>query len=282
MICDSAYLATQNILNKVIRELKRLYNEVYDSLIEIMPDTDSESISVKKRLETGKISQEEYQDWLTEKLLIGPHQRNRLDKLSEILTETDRISNDIMQKNLPEIYLLNHNYTISKIGERFRTDINFMLFNEDAVRLLIRENPDLLPKTKTHDRRYNLKKINSTIALGIVNGELIDEIARRVGKIADSDRVSATRTATTMFTTAQNAGRMDGYRRCQKMGMTLKHRWLSANDKHTRDSHRAINGQIVAIGEKFSNGLEYPGDPQGNPAEVYNCRCCTVPVFDDI
>ncbi|MBD5158673.1 MAG: hypothetical protein HDT23_00235 [Ruminococcus sp.] len=282
MIFDSAYLATQDILNRIIQELKKLYNEVRNSLTEVMPDTDSESMNIKKRLETGKISQEEYQEWLTEKLLIGPHQRNRLDKLSEILTETDRISNNIIQKNLPEIYLLNHNYTISKIGERFRTDIDFLLFNEDAVRLLIRENPDLLPKTKTHDRRYNLKKINSIITLGIVSGESIDEIARRIGEISDSDRVSATRTATTMYTTAQNAGRMDGYRRCQKMGMTLKHRWLSANDKHTRTSHKAINGQIVTIGEKFSNGLEYPGDPQGNPAEVYNCRCCTVPVFDDI
>ena len=279
---DSAYLASQDILDKIISELKRLYVKAYDTLVETMPDTNSESVEMKKRLETGKITVEEYQDWLTEKLLIGQHQRNRLEKLSEILTETDHHADNLTRESLPEIYMLNNNYTVSRISKHYHTDLNFLIFNEDAVRLLIEENPDLLPKTKTHNKRYNLKKINSTIALGIVNGESIDEIAQRVGKIADTNRISATRTAATMVTTAQNAGRMNGYRRCQQMGMTIKHRWVSATDKHTRASHIAINGQIIAIGENFSNGLEYPGDPGGAPEEVYNCRCCTVPVFDDI
>ncbi|MCM1315136.1 MAG: phage head morphogenesis protein [Prevotella sp.] len=279
---DSAYLATQDIFNKIVAELKDIYGQAYNSLIENMPETCSESIKMKKRLETGKITQEEYQEWLTEKLLIGKYQRKRLDNLSEILTETDLNATDITNRNLPEIYCLNNNYTVSRIGEHYKIDINFLIFNENAVRLLIQENPDLLPKTKIHDRRYNLKKINSAIALGIVNGESIDEIAKRVAKIANTNRTSATRTAATMVTTAQNVGRMHGYKRCQQMGMTIKHSWLSATDKHTRASHMAINGQIAAIGEKFSNGLEYPGDPNGNPAEVYNCRCCTVAVFDDI
>lgn len=279
---DNAYLATQDILNKTIEELQDIYNKAYDSLIEIMPDADSESIIMKKRLETGKITQEEYQEWLTEKLLLGQNQRKRLNDLSEILTETDLQAANITDENLPEVYRLNNNYTVSRIGDHYHIDINFLIFNEESVRLLIQENPDLLPKTKTRDRRYNLKKINSVIALGIVNGESIDEIAKRVAKIANINRISATRTAATMVTTAQNAGRMNGYRRCQQMGMTIKHCWISAIDKHTRASHMAINGQIVDIGEKFSNGLEYPGDPSGNPAEVYNCRCCTVAVFDDI
>lgn len=279
---DSAYLATQDILNKVIKELQDIYNKAYDSLIETMPETDSESSIMKKRLETGKITQEEYQEWMAEKLLLGQNQRKRLNNLSEILTEADSQCAKITDENLPDVYRLNNNYTVSRIGDHYHIDINFLIFNEESVKLLVQENPDLLPKTKTHDQRYNLRKINSAIALGIVNGESIDEISKRVAKIADTNRNSAIRTATTMVTTAQNAGRMNGYRRCQQMGMTIKHRWLSAIDKHTRDSHMAVNGQIVDIGEKFSNGLEYPGDPSGNPAEVYNCRCCTVAVFDDI
>ena len=279
---DRAYLETQDILNKIIAELRKMYAKAYDRLVENMPETDSESNGMKKRLETGEITPEEYEEWLMEKLLLGRHQRERLDRMSEILTETDLHAENLTRGSLPEVYTLNQNYTISKIGRNYHMDPNFLIFNEDAVKMLIEENPDLLPKTKTHDKRYNLKRINSTIALGIVNGESIDEIAQRVGKISDTSRISATRTATTMITTAQNAGRMNGYRRCQQMGMTIKHRWLSANDRHTRASHKAINGQIIAIGEKFSNGLEYPGDPGGAPEEVYNCRCCTVPVFDDI
>lgn len=40
----------------------------------------------------------------------------------------------------------------------------------------------------------------------------------------------------------------------------------------TRDTHRAISGETVGIGETFRNGLAYPGAP-GPPEERINCDC---------
>jgi hypothetical protein len=34
-----------------------------------------------------------------------------------------------------------------------------------------------------------------------------------------------------------------------------------------------MNGETVALSEDFSNGLAWPGDPRGGPAEVANCGC---------
>ena len=53
-------------------------------------------------------------------------------------------------------------------------------------------------------------------------------------------------------------------------------RWLSASDADVRDSHAAVNGEVVPVDEVFSNGLAYPGDPSGPPEEVINCRCVLV------
>jgi hypothetical protein len=40
-----------------------------------------------------------------------------------------------------------------------------------------------------------------------------------------------------------------------------------------RSSHAALSGQSVPIGERFSNGMAWPGDPAGGSAEVANCTC---------
>lgn len=49
--------------------------------------------------------------------------------------------------------------------------------------------------------------------------------------------------------------------------------WLSSRDDRVRDLHAAIDGQSAPINEPFSNGLMYPGDPNGPGYEVINCRC---------
>ncbi len=52
--------------------------------------------------------------------------------------------------------------------------------------------------------------------------------------------------------------------------------WLTAGDADVRQSHKRLHGVTVGINEKFPNGLLYPGDPNGPPAEVIGCRCDLV------
>jgi hypothetical protein len=96
-------------------------------------------------------------------------------------------------------------------------------------------------------------------------------MADRLAAVSDMNEASAVRNAKTMYTAAQNGGRQDSYERAESMGIKGKKVWLATLDHHTRASHRALDGQEVGIKEEFSNGLMYPGDPHGEPAEVYNC-----------
>jgi hypothetical protein len=47
-----------------------------------------------------------------------------------------------------------------------------------------------------------------------------------------------------------------------------------------------MDGQTVAAGEYFVTGagnqLEYPGDPNGPPEEIINCRCWREPSIDHL
>lgn len=88
---------------------------------------------------------------------------------------------------------------------------------------------------------------------------------------------AALRNARTMVTSFENLGRYDSLKSLEKKGLIIKKKWINTNDNVTRETHRnkpqGVGGEIVEIDEKFSNGLKYPGDPAGPPAEVYNCRC---------
>ena len=56
--------------------------------------------------------------------------------------------------------------------------------------------------------------------------------------------------------------------------------WLSSQDDLVRDSH-AIDGEVVVLGETFSNGLRWAGDILAPASEVVNCRCSHTPAGDE-
>lgn len=59
-------------------------------------------------------------------------------------------------------------------------------------------------------------------------------------------------------------------------GADVKKQWDSTLDSRTRDTHRKVDGEIREVHEKFSNGLMFPSDPDGQAHEVINCRCALL------
>jgi phage portal protein BeeE len=54
--------------------------------------------------------------------------------------------------------------------------------------------------------------------------------------------------------------------------------WLSSKDARVRDSHVSVDGEVVeGVDAKYSNGLRYPQDPEGDASETINCRCIELP-----
>jgi SPP1 gp7 family putative phage head morphogenesis protein len=121
-----------------------------------------------------------------------------------------------------------------------------------------------------------MKKINAETLQGILQGESMDKIAKRLRNVQEMNKTQAIRSARTIVTGAENKGRQDSYARAEADGIILQKEWLATNDGRTRHSHAVLDGAIVDQDKKFDNGLMYPGDPSGRPEEVYNCRCTLV------
>lgn len=76
---------------------------------------------------------------------------------------------------------------------------------------------------------------------------------------------------------ALNSGAMDGAKDEEEAtGTQWEKHWQATHDQRVRDDHRQADGQTRPLDEPFLVGgarLRFPGDPQGPPGQVINCRC---------
>ena len=112
----------------------------------------------------------------------------------------------------------------------------------------------------------------------------LDGIVKIAGRYAD--RLLALRgemIARTESIASLNAGREEAYRQQIEAGKlapeNVECTWSDTNDRRTRHSHRAMNGQKRMFGEPFQTPsgalLNYPGDTSlgAGAEEVVGCRC---------
>lgn len=156
--------------------------------------------------------------------------------------------------------------------------------DQDTVDVLMQENGLLFHDPKPDGAKVRVwtdRRMSSALTQGIMNGESIPKIADRLNAVNVGNMAAALRAARTAVTGAENAGRVIGMNRAEAMGIRIRKRWLATLDIHTRDSHRHVDGETVEINEEFGNGLMFPGDPDGLPGEVYNCRCTMEGVVEE-
>ena len=206
---------------------------------------------------------------------------NRFEDLTERtaseLANVNKTALTYINGQLPEVYSINYNVlapTVGGVGS-----YSFALVDADTVKNLATTDNSLLPYKQLDEKadiRWNVKKMNSEVLQGILQGDPMDKIANRLSKVTGMNATAAIRNARTMVTGAENKGRQDSYARAEADGIILERTWLATNDSRTRHSHAVLDGETKPIDTPFSNGLMYPGDPDGEPSEVYNCRCTLI------
>ena len=134
-----------------------------------------------------------------------------------------------------------------------------------------------------------LTKVVNIVEEGYAAGESVQEVASRINQQVD-DWITPTSAATgekapmngtraltiARTETAAGIGFADQEARFQvekEFNWVIEKEWLATQDARTRDSHARMDGERVLNDEQYSNGLNYPGDPNGDPAEIINCRC---------
>jgi SPP1 gp7 family putative phage head morphogenesis protein len=120
--------------------------------------------------------------------------------------------------------------------------------------------------------------VRAAIEESIDSGDSLKVMADRVRERFNGISRSRARTiARTEAGAAFGAGRQFGM---EDAGIELKE-WHTSGLDNVRATHREANGQQVPVDEPFIVGgveMMYPGDENGPPEEVINCRCVSLPV----
>lgn len=290
---DAAHLQTDKELAKLEKRIAKIYKEAADDLQSTIDDYFAKfakrDAKQKARLESGEITEQEYKQWRLAQMGRGERFKALQSKVAERYTEANETAVRYVNDATPGIYSLNRNYSAYTI-EKVAGNVGFDLWDEQTVRRLIVENPEVMPYyppkkalKRGIDLAYGKKQISASVTSSILQGKSIPRIAKDLQtRMPEMNKSSAIRTARTAVTGAQNAGRMDSYVAAEKMGIKVRKEWLATIDGRTRHSHAMLDGEVVDKDKKFENGCMFPGDPNGPPWEVYNCRCTLIAAVDGV
>lgn len=128
------------------------------------------------------------------------------------------------------------------------------------------------------------RMLKRELLTGIVQGDSIPNLAKRIQSTVEREAYKATRIARTETTRIVNGAKQDVAEKGTQLGFTMLKRWIATKEPgRTRDEHLEADGQIVPADKPFIVGgeeLMYPGDPNGSPWNTVNCRCTMITYVD--
>lgn len=291
---DEALAQLERRIDDVYRQAAKEMNSIIDDFFQHFAALDKKMEALIGQQRNGKEwTAEDYKQWRLNQIGRGKRLEALCNKLAKRMTDARIVANSYTNDATPGIYSLNRSYSAYVI-ESVSANADFVVFDEQTVKRLIVEAPDVMPYypeeravKRGFDLQFGKKQITASITGSILQGRSIKAIADDLqNRIDTMGRVSAIRAARTAVTNAQNAGRMDSYQAAADMGIAIKKRWVATKDLRTRHDHGVADGQIVDYDKPFNVGgykLMFPGDHSMDAPghELYNCRCTMVTAQDD-
>jgi hypothetical protein len=116
--------------------------------------------------------------------------------------------------------------------------------------------------------------IDKVIERGIEQGWGVEKIQRAmrddlIEGLTEINRFQAERIARTEVIGASNTGSFEG---AKEEGVAIGKEWMTSGLPNIRQSHLDYEAMgTVDMDYEYNTGLQYPGDPNGDPDEIINC-----------
>ena len=285
------YFSMQSLIleDEILNVYQQARKEIDKKLSDFNKRHAAKNAEMQKKLKDGTITQDQYKQWLTGQIFIGNQWKQKAESIDKVLLNADKEAAKLVHGKSIDVFAENANYTAYEIEKDFAGVVNFGLYDRNTVSRYLRDNPKTLPEWKIDEPKdyvWNQKKVQNAVLQGIIQGEGIPEISKRMARdLSSSNARKMTLFSRTAMTGAQNSGRITRMEEAEEQGIEVNKQWIATLDDRTRDTHQELDGQIRKVDEPFEvDGMEidYPGDPNAPPELVYNCRCSLRYVYPGI
>lgn len=247
--------------DKILHELESELTKAYDNANRQMQSV------ISSLLESIYYGDEE----VTQRMRLKHAESNGLNELISIFTyymlATNELAISTINTAMNRTATLNYTYMRSQVHAKANVDIGVTSEKYEANRYTRRSY------NRYTQSRYVSNAILKELRKGIKLGEGVDKLQKRIRRVSDRNKNSAKLIARTESTRITNSSRLDALDEAKRLGVDFNKVWMATHDSRTREYHAHIDGEVVGADEKFSNGMQYPGDPAGGPENVCNCRC---------
>ena len=275
-------------LGRMEKEISSLYSNVQKEIsadFQRFTDTFKDEYNANRiKVAEGKMTQEEFSLWTQRKTVQSDLYKSTIDSITKTLVKADQAAMAVVNGRLPSVVAQSYNFVqalgfsaAQKAGISAGT---FQVYNARSVQALMKGDKNVLKPNVdvAEDTRWNHDKINKAITTSIVKGDSISDVAKRLQGVTNMDNNAAVRNARTAMTSAENLGRSEAADDLKDKGIPVEEVWSATYDKRTRDTHLMLDGTVrdengVFGADFLAHPLRYPADPEGDPEEIYNCRC---------
>ena len=275
---DKGHRQADKILADMTDEMLKVFDKVDRKIIKkvrnYLKKFEAEIKEHEQMVDDGEMTRREFEQWYVNRVTTGREWEEFRDELAEDYHEATVEAMAKAGAGLLLVYTKNKQFAGDQISRQVKSFFNSIKYTPNNKHKP-RRPKGILPKSPDPLKNlpWHRKKIESVIRSGMKKGNSIDDIARRLHKVTNMDRVAAYRAARTGVTCAENEARIDAMLDAQDMGIAYDKIWFATLDDRTRVAHRVMHGERVPCDAYFSNNMFEPGDPAGADEDVYNCRC---------
>jgi hypothetical protein len=130
---------------------------------------------------------------------------------------------------------------------------------------------DYVLEMATNITDTTIKKVHDILDQAIAGGW---SVQRTVDALNDTE-LARSRARTIVRTESVRAMNFANQAISESEDFETTKEWIAIEDKRTRRAHThvGVDGEKRDMNQKFSNGLMFPGDPEGAANQTINCRC---------
>ncbi len=201
------------------------------------------------------------------------------DQVNDTINSLIKITNPIIYKGEEKHYVDSYKITDQTLAKSVKIELSFTKLDKPAIVKAIK-NP-LTDVSSIQRNTKNLKQLQTELTQNLIQGKSYRETAKKVSERFTVALHKADRIVRTENHRVQLDARLESMKDAKSQGIEMKKEWISAGDKRTRSSHRALGGTIIGLKENFfssSGGVgQAPGQMGGS--DDINCRCSIAAVI---